>query len=88
LIQKRPRQPIVGHAATPERADEAAGFRGAAMAPRPNARRSTGMVSATIAMATGTTAPPPTACTERAIESIVRSFDTAEEPPMKAGSRR
>jgi hypothetical protein len=51
----------------------------AAIAPSPSARRPGATRAATIAIATGTTAPPPVACTPRAIATIVSPCDSATQ---------
>jgi len=54
------------------------------MTPIPRPRRSAGIASATMAIATGTSAPPPTAWKPRASAIVVKSRDNATqaEPAM------
>ncbi len=80
LIQKTPRQPSSSAMLPPHSGPSSPpASEAAAMAPRPSTRREGDAVAVTIAIATGTTPPPPIACTPRATEIMVRPSASATQ---------
>ena len=86
LIQKTQRQPNHSVIAPPQSGPiSAPASEAAAIAPRPSRRRCAGSSRITIAIATGTTAPPPTACSARDATSSSKVGESATSalPTMK-----
>ena len=89
FAQKTQRQPSHSVMAPPHSGPiSAPPSEAAAIAPSPSSRRPRGSSPTTIAIATGTTAPPPTACNARAAtsHSKVGATATSALPAMNSAS--